>query len=84
MRWRLTSAEFKRSDRASRRSKLEQLVDEGTPVGVLAYQDGEPVGWCSVALRSSYAGLERYRAIPRVDAAPVWSDSQPKKPLPAL
>lgn len=43
------------------------------PVGVLAYLEEEPVGWCSVAPRESYAALERYRALPRIDDLPVWS-----------
>jgi GNAT superfamily N-acetyltransferase len=73
MRWRLTSAQFKCSKKDERVAALEQLVDEGTPVGVLAYSAGEPVGWCSVAPRETYQALERYRALPRIDGASVWS-----------
>jgi len=73
MRWRLPSAEFSRSTKESRVAALDGLVEAETPVGVLAYLDGEPVGWVSVAPRESYAALERYRALARVDAAPVWS-----------
>ncbi len=43
------------------------------PVGILAYLQEEPVGWCSIAPRESYAALERYRALPRIDDLPVWS-----------
>lgn len=42
-------------------------------MGVLAFLDGEPVGWCSIAPRESYAALERYRALPRLDGSRVWS-----------
>lgn len=43
-------------------------------MGVLGYLNGEPVGWCSVAPRETYAALERYRALPRVDDSEgVWS-----------
>ena len=28
---------------------------EETPIGILAYQDGEPVGWCAVGPRERYA-----------------------------
>jgi GNAT superfamily N-acetyltransferase len=73
MRWRLTSVEFQRSTKESRVAALERLVDQGTPVGVLAYQDGEPVGWCSIAPRDTYGALERFRALPRLDDVPVWS-----------
>lgn len=73
MRWRMTSSEFKRSDKHDRVAALESLVRQGIPVGVLAYASGEPVGWCSVAPRETYAALERYRALARVDDTPVWS-----------
>ncbi len=73
MRWRLRSAEYQRSSKEERIASLDDLVRQGQPVGVLAYQDGEPVGWCSVAPRESYAALERYAALPRLDDAPVWS-----------
>jgi GNAT superfamily N-acetyltransferase len=73
MRWRLTSGEFKNSTKESRVAQLEDLVRNGTPVGVLAYLNGQPVGWCSVAPRDSYRALERYRALARLDESPVWS-----------
>ena len=73
MRWRLTSAEFSRSTKESRVAALDALVEVETPVGVLAYLDGEPVGWVSVAPRETYGALERYRALARIDDAPVWS-----------
>jgi len=73
MRWRLTSTQFKNSTKDDRVADLEQLVEEGIPVGVLAYAEGEPVGWCSIAPRETYDALERYRALPRIDDAPVWS-----------
>ena len=73
MRWRMTSSEFSRSTKEGRAEALERLARAGTPIGVLAYLDQEPVGWCSIAPRECYAGLERYRALPRTDERPVWS-----------
>jgi hypothetical protein len=73
MRWRFASAEYQRSTKDSRVAALADRVRRGVPVGVLAYVDGEPVGWCSVAPRETYAALERYRALPRLDDTPVWS-----------
>ena len=73
MRWRLRSSEFSRSSAEDRAAALADCVQQGTPVGVLAYLDREPVGWCSIAPRACYAGLERYRALPRIDDRPVWS-----------
>lgn len=73
MRWRMTSTEYQRSTKEQRVAALDDRVRTGIPVGVLAYVEGEPVGWCSIAPRETYAALERYRALPRVDDAPVWS-----------
>ena len=73
MRWRMRSTEFQRSTKEGRAAALEGLVSHGRPVGVLAYADGEPVGWCSIAPRETYGALERYRALPRLDDAPAWS-----------
>jgi GNAT superfamily N-acetyltransferase len=73
MRWRLPGPEFQRSTPSGRQAGLRRLVEEGTPVGVLGYLDGEPVGWCSIAPRETYGALERFRALARIDAEPVWS-----------
>jgi len=73
MRWRMRSTEFQRSTREGRVAALEGLVRQGAPVGILAYSDGDPVGWCSIAPRQTYRALERYRALPRLDDAQVWS-----------
>jgi len=73
MRWRLASADYKRSTKERRIAALDTLVQQETPVGVLAYRDGEPVGWVSIAPRETYAALERFKALPRIDDLPVWS-----------
>jgi GNAT superfamily N-acetyltransferase len=48
-------------------------VESGEIVGLLAYAQGQPVGWCAIAPRESYPVLERSRILKRVDAALVWS-----------
>jgi len=73
MRWRLTSSQFQRTNKRGRTGALGGKVALGLPVGVLAYRAGEPVGWCSVAPRTDYAGLERYKAIPKVQGRNAWS-----------
>jgi len=42
------------------------------PLGVLAYDGEEPVGWAAVAPRSE-TSFARNRRIPHVDDLPVWS-----------
>jgi GNAT superfamily N-acetyltransferase len=73
MRWRMTSGEYQRSTKDARVAALADLVCRDVPVGVLAYERDEPIGWCSIAPRETYAALERYRALPRLDDAPSWS-----------
>ncbi len=73
MRWRMRSSQYASASKESRVAELERLVCAGTPVGVLAYAGGNPVGWCSIAPRETYEALERYRALPRLDDCPLWS-----------
>jgi GNAT superfamily N-acetyltransferase len=73
MRWRMTSSDYRASTKDDRTAALAGMVSRGNPVGLLAYRGPDPVGWCSVAPRETYRGLERYRALPRLDDQPVWS-----------
>ncbi len=59
MRWRMTSSAFRRSSKQDRVDALEELVRAGTPVGILAYHEEQPVAWCSIAPRETCAALER-------------------------
>jgi len=71
--WRQTAKEFEASKGDKNRRKMEKLVASGGVPGVLAYHDGEPVGWCAVAPRSDYPRLSRSRILKPVDDSPVWS-----------
>lgn len=45
------------------RAVFERFADgQGTPVGVLAYDDEAPVGWCAVGPRSAYPRLVKSKA----------------------
>jgi len=59
-------ASFPAEERAYR---LRQQTDSGhresgTTSGLVAYLDGEPVGWCAVEPRTAYAGLLRNNRVP--------------------
>lgn len=71
--WQLTSKEYQLMNSTGRRNALESPVNAGTPTGILAYQDGEPIGWCSIAPRETYLRLEKSKVLKRIDDAPVWS-----------
>ena len=73
MRWRMTSSEFRRSDKSKRIEALRDEVTSGRSTGVLAYADGVPVGWCSIAPHEEFRGLGRYRKLARIDDGAVWS-----------
>ena len=61
-RWRLRSTPFREAGKEDR-------------VAVLAGQvaAGEPVGWCSIAPRESYAAVLASRVIPQLPGERVWS-----------
>jgi GNAT superfamily N-acetyltransferase len=69
--YRIPSAENRLLVGPARGERVEQLIDEG-PLGVLAYDGEEPVGWAAVAPRADTT-FARNRKIPHVDDLPVWS-----------
>ena len=56
-----------------RRQLLRAQLGEEPPAGMLAYLDGEVVGWCGFGVRTLLPRLERSRTIPRIDDKPVWA-----------
>jgi hypothetical protein len=42
---------------AERKSAISGFIERGTPIGILAYEGKEAVGWCSVAPRESLRKL---------------------------
>ena len=68
--WRDVRAVPCRSNKEARHDELERRVGDGEPIGILAYLDGQPVAWCSVAPRETYRPLGG----PEDDAGTsVWS-----------
>lgn len=60
-------------DAAANRQAMEQLVRQGREPGLLAYQDGQPVGWVSLGPRDGFGQLQRSRIYRPVDQDPaVW------------
>ena len=75
MAWRKTKAEFDRGKEKANRASLRALLKKGPPPGILAYDGGEPIGWCAVAPREVYVRLEGSRVLRPLDDKPVWSVS---------
>lgn len=75
MAWRRRKRDFRTQSGAGNKAAIKMLMKSGAPIGVLLYQDGEAVAWCSVAPRQQFVALERSRVWAPVDDAPVWSVS---------
>jgi len=55
------------------RKAMRTLVQAGTAPGLLAYAEGEAVGWCAVGPRANYIRLATSRVLKPLDEQPVWS-----------
>jgi len=73
MYWKLPNKDF--GDMAYDGTKAAQkaVVDSGIVPGLLAYADGQAVGWIAVEPRPKYPRLARSRILEPVDELPVWS-----------
>lgn len=73
MSWRLNRAEFEKQKGVGNKRAMKKLVEEKEQIGIIAYLNGKPVGWCSVAPREKFIRLESSRVLKPVDDKPVWS-----------
>jgi GNAT superfamily N-acetyltransferase len=71
--WRLSSSEWTKWGGKDRKEALKAMVKQGRIPGILAYSDGQPIGWCSISPREEFHRLERSRTLKRIDSQPVWS-----------
>lgn len=71
--WRSSRREFEERGGEGNRQAMQALVQSGQVPGIMAYHQGQPVGWCSVAPREQYGALERSPVLRRLDETPVWS-----------
>ena len=57
---------FPAEERAGRLREQAHAGEPDSPVtsGLLAYRDGEPVGWCAVEPRPAYQGMVRNQRVP--------------------
>ena len=56
----------------ARADRVRELCNQDPPPGVIAYLDGEPVGWAALHPRRD-TSFARNRLIPHVDDLDVWS-----------
>src|SRR3954468_24630442 len=66
--WRGADAAFGRGEPGANREALRRQLESGTfAPGLIAYDDGEPVGWCGLGPRAAMPRLMSSRTIPLVD-----------------
>lgn len=73
MSWRLGRSDFERQKGTGNKRAMKNLVKKKEQIGIIAYADGVPIGWCAVAPREAYIKLEHSRVLKRIDDKPVWS-----------
>lgn len=70
--YRIGSAENVALKGEARADRVRELCHQDPPPGVIAYLDGDPVGWAAVHPRRD-TSFARHRLIPHVDELDVWS-----------
>ncbi|MFW9996680.1 MAG: GNAT family N-acetyltransferase [Candidatus Odinarchaeota archaeon] len=74
MYWVMTNKQFNQVSAQTRKNALQALFEDESQIpGILAYIDGNPVGWCALSPRENYKRLVKSRVIKPVDDKAVWS-----------
>lgn len=74
MYWRLFHKEYEQKKGLENKQLLQQLIKDKQPLGVVAYQDENPVGWCSVSPKPTLVRLSKsrlYKHLEEIDD--TWS-----------
>jgi GNAT superfamily N-acetyltransferase len=72
MYWRIGS-EYRKRPRDLNKTEFHEIVEQGPPLGLLAFSGDVPVGWCQLTPRDALPWLDRTWRLKRVDDVPVWS-----------
>jgi GNAT superfamily N-acetyltransferase len=71
--WLKPAKDWDRDAGDANRRQFQRLVRTGPPPGLLAYRDGDPIGWCALAPRDGYVRLNRSPKLKAIDDTPVWA-----------
>lgn len=71
--WRLKRSVYEKQKGAENKKSIKKIVNSGIVPGILAYDDDNPIAWCAIEPRESYALLENSRVLKRIDDEKVWS-----------
>lgn len=61
MLWRMGNKEFEKNKGKGNKSKMHQLTTQKEYLGILAFDQDDPVGWCSVSPKEKFIRLQNSR-----------------------
>ena len=71
--WRLPRKAWEEGRGAKNRAAFRRIVAKGAEPGVIAYANGQPVGWCAVAPREEFGTIARSSKMSHLPGDGVWS-----------
>ncbi len=74
MYWRIGAA-YRRRPGSRNKADFREVVRQGPPPGLVAFDGELAVGWCQLTPRDALPFLDREWRLKRVDDVPVWSIS---------
>jgi GNAT superfamily N-acetyltransferase len=70
---RLPNQSYSKASEADKRGHLADLAERTPAPGLVAYRDGQAVGWVSLGPREDFERLSRSTVLAPIDDRPVWS-----------
>lgn len=71
--FRMKGKDFQKRRGEGTKQDMQLLVEKNKEPGILAYVDGEPAGWCSLAPRIEFTRINNSHILKKVDEQEVWS-----------
>lgn len=69
----LIGAAYRKRPPEQNKAAFRDIVEQGPPPGLIAFDGDLAVGWCRLAPREALPALDGFWRLKRVDDAPVWS-----------
>lgn len=71
--WRMRQVDYAKSSREKNKKAHRAMVKAEKPTGLLAYLDGQAVGWCGISPRPAFVRLDASKLIPASKDPATWS-----------
>ena len=71
--WRISRADFEKNKGGQNKKSIEKIINKNEVPGILAYSNGNAIGWCSIQPREVFPRLDNSTILQKVDDKPVWS-----------